>query len=282
MSSSSASPLPYGDTGSSASASRHHSEGSTGQLWSGRRPADIDSKYQPNTRLRWDSERQSAQSMGPLIGSRDRSSGTRSPIDTTGEHQEQGQELTLGAHSTAHATKQWTEITSNAAFVNHVMTLYFCWEYPTFASLNKEHFLEDYHAGTQRYCSSLLVNAILALGCRFTNQPEARTDPHNSTTAGNHFFAESVRLLGLEEDKHALTTIQALGLMALREASCGRTSESYYYAGQSIRLAIEVGLHRDTQEDTSRAAEIDHEVRSATFWGAFSLDQCVHSVVTLI
>jgi len=62
-------------------------------------------------------------------------------------------------------------------------------------------------------------------------------------------------------------------LMGLREASCGRTSESYYYAGQSVRLAIEGGLHKDTQSDSSRVAEIDHEVRSATFWGAFSLDQ---------
>ncbi len=37
---------------------------------------------------------------------------------------------------------------------------------------------------------------------------------------------------------------QALGIMSIREASCGRDSESWYYAGQSIRLAIEMGLHR--------------------------------------
>ena len=82
-----------------------------------------------------------------------------------------------------------------------------------------------------------------------------------------------MRLLNLEKDRHVLTTIQALGLMSLREASCGRSSQSLFLSGQSIRLAIEIGLHKDTPIDSSRQAEIDHEVRSATFWGAFSLDQ---------
>lgn len=67
-----------------------------------------------------------------------------------------------------------------------------------------------------------------------------------------------------------MTTIQALGIMSIREASCGRDSESWYYAGQSIRLAIEMGLHRvsDNSGDSDEIA-----VQAATFWGAFSLDQ---------
>lgn len=31
--------------------------------------------------------------------------------------------------------------------------------------------------------------------------------------------------------------------MAIREASCGRDPESWYYAGQSIQIAVEMGLH---------------------------------------
>jgi hypothetical protein len=52
--------------------------------------------------------------------------------------------------------------------------------------------------------------------------------------------------------------------MSIREASCGRYSESRYYEGQSLRLAIEMGLHRvsvDGDEDEAT-------VRLATFWGA--------------
>ncbi|KAL2062109.1 hypothetical protein VTL71DRAFT_6375 [Oculimacula yallundae] len=171
------------------------------------------------------------------------------------------------------ANQGWTNVTNDGAFVEHLMALYFCWEYPTFASLNKEHFLEDMRAGKPRYCSSLLVNALLAVGCRFSQQPNSRTDPNDSNTAGDHFFAEATRLLEMETDHHSLTTIQALGLLSIREASCGRSSHSIFLSGQSIRLAIEMGLHFDVQDGRSENAKLDHAVRSATFWGAFSLDQ---------
>lgn len=166
-------------------------------------------------------------------------------------------------------TGSWTNITGDINLVLHLLALYFCWEYPTFASLSKEHFLRDFQDGRQRYCSPILVNALLALGCRFSTQPMTRADPNDPYTSGDHFFKESQRLFYQENDHHSLTTIQALGIMSIREASCGRDSESWYYAGQSIRLAIEMGLHRlHDQGDEDELA-----VQAATFWGAFALDQ---------
>ncbi|SPQ19178.1 58716754-bab3-402c-a9b1-468d22b5aba9 [Thermothielavioides terrestris] len=163
----------------------------------------------------------------------------------------------------------WTTITGDSRLVQHLLALYFCWEYPTFASLSKEHFLKDFMEGRPRFCSSILVNALLALGCRFSSQPNTRSNPDDPHTSGNHFFKECQRLFYLEQDHHKLTTIQALGIMSIREASCGRDSESWYYAGQSIRLAIEMGLHQlqnDGKDDDESA------VQAATFWGAFALD----------
>lgn len=164
----------------------------------------------------------------------------------------------------------WTDITSDTAFVQHLLALYFCWEYPTFASLSKEHFLKDYQAGRPRYCSRMLINALLALGCRFSSQPSTLANPNDPYSSGDHFFKECQRLFYEETNHHNLTTIQALGIMSIREASCGRDSESWYFAGQSIRLAIEMGLHRvsDNSGDSDEVA-----VQAATFWGAFSLDQ---------
>jgi Fungal specific transcription factor domain len=167
----------------------------------------------------------------------------------------------------------WTRVTTNGALVEHLMALYFCWEYPTFASLSKEHFLEDFRTGNERHCSPLLVNALLAVGCRFSTLGNTRADPNDKNTSGDHFFGEAVRLLNEQHDRHVLTTIQALGLMSIREASCGRSSESLFLSGQSIRLAIEMGLHLDINVSNSKESEIEHAVRSATFWGAFSLDQ---------
>lgn len=163
----------------------------------------------------------------------------------------------------------WTSVTNDVNLVRHLLALYFCWEYPTFASLSKEHFLKDFNSGRHRYCSPILVNALLALGCRFSDQPKTRADSNDPHTSGDHFFKEALRLLSRESNHHNLTTIQALGIMSIREASCGRDSESWYYAGQSIRLTIEMGLHRLAGDgDADELA-----VQAATFWGAFALDQ---------
>ncbi|KAA8567599.1 hypothetical protein EYC84_008074 [Monilinia fructicola] len=128
--------------------------------------------------------------------------------------------------------------------------------------------------GKREHCSELLVNAILALGCRFSTHANARTNPRDSSSAGSHFFAEAARLLKAEKDQHCLTTIQSLGLMAIREASAGRSSASIYLSGQSLRLAIEMGLHLEAEgQMPSEPIEGSQAVRLATFWGAFSLDQ---------
>ena len=170
-------------------------------------------------------------------------------------------------------SRTWTAVTADTGLVQHLLSLYFCWEYPTFASLSKEHFQKDLLEGRPRFCSSILVNALLALGCRFSSRPNTRSNPDDPHTSGNHFFKECQRLYYQEKNHHSLTTIQALGIMSIREASCGRDSESWYYAGQSIRLAIEMGLHR-TEEDSKDPEE--SAVKAATFWGAFALDQCVN------
>ncbi|KAI1505965.1 nitrogen assimilation transcription factor nirA [Biscogniauxia marginata] len=164
----------------------------------------------------------------------------------------------------------WTAVTGDTALVQHLLALYFCWEYPTFASLSKEHFLKDFLSGNHRYCSPILMNALLALGCRFSTQPNTRANPSEPRTSGDHFFKEALRLFYRETNHHTLTTIQALGIMSIREASCGRDSESWYYAGQSVRLALEMGLHRINGDGDGDEDEV--AVKAATFWGAFALD----------
>jgi hypothetical protein len=166
-------------------------------------------------------------------------------------------------------TKAWTTITNDINLVLHLLALYFCWEYPIFASLSKEHFLRDFRDGRHKYCSPLLVNALLALGCRFSTHSMTRANSEGSHSAGDHFFKESQRLFDQETDHHSLTTIQALGIMSIREASCGRDSESWYYVGQSIQLAFEMGLHHAPDEGD----QDERAVQLATFWGAFSLEQ---------
>lgn len=135
----------------------------------------------------------------------------------------------------------WTTVTDDPELVLHLLNMYFTWHYTFFTTLSKSLFWRDFSLGrppatTTRkthYCTPLLVNAILAVGCHFTSNPGARDDPDDSATAGDHFFREAKRLI-MENDEHEkprLTTVQALALMSVREAGCGREMVGWVYSG---------------------------------------------------
>jgi hypothetical protein len=178
--------------------------------------------------------------------------------------------------SAKHRPSAWTDVTTDDVLVEHLLALYFCWEYPTFASFSKEHFLLDYNSGHRRFCSSLLVNAILAIGARFSDLVEARMDRDDHSTAGDQFFNEAQRLLGGEANPTILT-VQALNLMSLRQAGCGNDASGWHYARHAMRIALDLDLPNDdpnqkshNSTDYSRA---ECQVRVATFWGCFALEQ---------
>ncbi|KAI9724116.1 MAG: hypothetical protein M1812_000835 [Candelaria pacifica] len=182
----------------------------------------------------------------------------------------------------------WTSVRSDSNVILHLMDMYFTWHYSYFTTLSKSLFYRDFLLGQQpqathrktEYCTPLLVNAMLALGCHFTSLPAALADPNDPTTAGDHFFKEAKRLL-LENDQHEtpkLTTVQALALMSVREAGCGREAKGWVYSGMSFRMACDLGLNIDSgglvlnKESNLDEQEID--ARRITFWGCFLFDKC--------
>jgi hypothetical protein len=174
-------------------------------------------------------------------------------------------------HTMQGVDMQWTEVSSDKAMIEHMFALYFCWEYPIFQTLSREHFLSDFRTGTRRFCFNLLVNALLALGCRLSDQQESQPGPDGQRTVASGFFAEAKRLLAMKNPP-ILPIVQALGLMSLYEASCGRDSESWFFSCQSIQMAIEMGLHIEMPLH-DQFTTVEQEVRTVTFWGAFSLHQ---------
>lgn len=61
--------------------------------------------------------------------------------------------------------KQWTNIISDNGLFRRLITVYLSHQHATFFWFNKELFLEDLAARRTQFCSSLLVNAILAAAC---------------------------------------------------------------------------------------------------------------------
>jgi hypothetical protein len=183
----------------------------------------------------------------------------------------------------------WTQVTSDPELVVHLLNMYFTWHYTAFTTLSKTMFYRDFLLGkpppeTKRkteYCTPLLVNTMLALGCHFTSWPAARANPSDSATAGDHFFREAKRLL-LENDEHEnpkLATVQALALMSVREAGCGQEARGWVYSGMSFRMAHDLGLNLDSVS----AAQDDQEVdaRRITIWGCFLFDKYGSPELTL-
>lgn len=182
----------------------------------------------------------------------------------------------------------WTTQTSDPDLIMHLVNMYFTWHYTYFTCLPKHLFYRDFMRGrpppdTRRkteYCTPLLVNAILALGCHFTSSPGARENPEDSATAGDHFFREAKRLImdNDEYEKPKMTTVQALALMSVREAGCGREAKGWVYSGMSFRMACDMGLNIDSSglaHGADRAIDPEEEdARRITFWGCFLFDKC--------
>ena len=177
----------------------------------------------------------------------------------------------------------WTTVTTDPELVQHLLSMYFCWHYSFFTTLSRNLFLQEFALGKpppgsgrrMHYCTPLLVNAMLALGCHFTSWPAARAVRDDSATAGDHFFKEAKRLI-MEEDLHevpALATVQALALMSVREAGCGREAKGWVYSGMSFRMACDLGLNLGLHSKDA-IDEKEEDARRITFWGCFLFDKC--------
>ncbi|KAK6386687.1 hypothetical protein LTR65_008750 [Meristemomyces frigidus] len=180
-----------------------------------------------------------------------------------------GSQLSLTSTGSDDASAVWFQVPQDVELVEHLLSLYFCWAHPFYHFFARDHFLHDMGQGRTEFCSALLVNAVLAFACHYSDRPSARADPSNPATAGDAFFAEAKRLLDRTE-KPSLTTVQALGVMSARECSRGNDSNAYQLAGRCLRMALELGLHLSVIGSGLRASEV--EVRKITFWAVFNLE----------
>lgn len=177
----------------------------------------------------------------------------------------------------------WTTVTSDTNLIMHLLNMYFAWHYPYFTAISKKPFYRDLLEGKPRspptrttYCSSSLFNAILALGCHFTNVPGAFATPGDSRTKGDHFLAEAKRLIvdNGEYEQPRLTTVQALALMSVLEAGNGREAKGWVYSGMSFRMAQDIGLNLDASAVATDMDDEEIDARRVAYWGCFLFDKC--------
>lgn len=63
--------------------------------------------------------------------------------------------------------KPWTTVTDDDALVSHLISLYFTWDYPFYAFVDREILIKHMQAGDLQsdFCNPYLVNALLANAC---------------------------------------------------------------------------------------------------------------------
>lgn len=97
---------------------------------------------------------------------------------------------------------------------SHLLDLYFEWEQPWLQVVNEKLFRESMRCGG-RYFSPLLLNCILAVGSRYCDRIEVRSDPNDSNTAGKIFLDRAERLIQHDLRWPKITTIQSLAIMGM-------------------------------------------------------------------
>lgn len=112
---------------------------------------------------------------------------------------------------------------------------------------------------------------------RFSDRPDVKETP--AWHAGEK-YAEKARTMILKAvDEPTISNLQGLTLLCLHEYGCGRGPRSWMYGGMAIRMAIELGLHEDSDEDENGNDNhtleklMQQETRRRLFWTIYSIDK---------
>jgi hypothetical protein len=154
---------------------------------------------------------------------------------------------------------KWTNVSDNDELMRALLRLYFVHEYTMFPAFHMDHFLDDMDSGSTLFCSSLLVNAVLAYACvclyscyrLLTNQclqhchleMADRSEYWNPHTLGYKFLAEAKRLWEMEQiQPKCLTTLQAAIIINVIVSADSMDKLGMSYSVQAIAIAEELEI----------------------------------------
>ncbi|OAG41676.1 hypothetical protein AYO21_04140 [Fonsecaea monophora] len=118
----------------------------------------------------------------------------------------------------------WTTVTKDDQLVSHLVSSYLNWYHFYYHNFDEKLFLDAMVAKNLQspYCSPFLVNAVLGMGCFFSDHPMAFATPGDASSRGLHFHNEAQRLWAIEAAKPTLTNIQGFTIMIMTSAFSGK------------------------------------------------------------
>ncbi|KAF5677558.1 nitrate assimilation regulatory nirA [Fusarium heterosporum] len=162
---------------------------------------------------------------------------------------------------------KWTNVNASDTIMRSFIRAYFLQEYDWFTFFHKDYFLDDMIKGSRTFCSPLLVNAVLAVGCQCRNYFSDPAEFWNPSSLGFKFLEEARRLWTLEIAHHrSLTTLQAALVLNTVVNMFDMDSLSSAYMVQATKIAHELGLFESTTYIMNRAVRNSYNL---TAWSLF-------------
>ncbi|KAF4589117.1 nitrate assimilation regulatory protein nirA [Ophiocordyceps camponoti-floridani] len=164
----------------------------------------------------------------------------------------------------------WTRTGWTAAAVRKLLDDLHTWDYFPYCLLQRDVFLRDYYTGSTRFCSSALVNALLALATRVVN--EGSDHESRPPSFRSRAFADEAESLVQHGDSppRSLPQVQTLGILSLYRASHGDEDGAQRLARLFATHAEDLCIRTDETDDELRTA------RTNTYCGAVSLIRLLH------
>ncbi|KAI8335981.1 fungal-specific transcription factor domain-containing protein [Choanephora cucurbitarum] len=146
---------------------------------------------------------------------------------------------------------------------------FFSQRYECIAYIPRHHFYEQIKT-KGLLITPLLLNTIYAHAARFVDIPDC---PKTEV-----FYQRARRLIDDFLDVPRISTVVALCLLSLYESSPSiyrpgsLQCRQWQYSGMACRMALELGLHDDTNVHNGLSS-VDIELRRRVFWGCYDLDK---------
>ncbi|KAF8933274.1 fungal-specific transcription factor domain-containing protein [Dissophora ornata] len=147
--------------------------------------------------------------------------------------------------------------------MDSLLNLYFQYMYPFSPLFIRKTFMEDYRQSRPDLSQILILNAIFCNACWYSDDVAVKQD-------STKYFNRAKIILDETYHVSRISTIQALLLMTHHQYATGNYSGGWLYTGMAIRIALDIGLHRqDAQSDEPEQAEI----RKRVWWAVYTADR---------
>jgi hypothetical protein len=115
-------------------------------------------------------------------------------------------------------------------YVLQLFDTFFEWKQLPISIVSQDLFLRDYKDGSDQFCSTALVHAILALATRLNGENGNADTQASRWLESESFFG--LAKTAVEDGAHvtSLPNIQALGVLSLYSIRCAREAEACKYA----------------------------------------------------